>query len=127
MEVKLTTEDLKQINIPRRKDELPTVTAMLYLSINNEPLTYKGAMEGVATSISLRYGYPIWQEITQKNPNWEKVYCEKVLDIAIQIIKNRENKKDSEGSSRANPQARIENAPRKKSHMRQFENKKKRS
>jgi uncharacterized membrane protein YfhO len=126
MEVKLTPRDWKRINLPQRKDETPNATVMLYLSVNNEPLSYKGAMEMVATAISLRFGYPVWKEITQRNMNWGKVYCQKVLDVAMEVIKKREKEKDSEALQGTNTPMRIKpNVPRKRSQMRIDKGKKK--
>jgi hypothetical protein len=90
MDTNLSAADFKSLDLPRHKDELPSATVRLYLSVNNEPFSYKGVMESIATTISLRYGYPIWQEMTQRNPNWENVYCERVLDAAMRLVKQRE-------------------------------------
>ena len=87
--VKLSASDINGAGLPARVNEIPELTVKLFLQEHNEPLSYKNDLEEAATALSLRYGYPIYKELTPSSP-WQRVYCKKVLVAGLRLIKEKE-------------------------------------
>lgn len=83
--------DFKDVELPRRREELPELTVRLFISVNKDAAAHCRDLDAVATALSLRYGYPIWSELTPDSVSWEKIYCKKVLDAAWRVVKQEKN------------------------------------
>ena len=71
--VKLSASDINNAGLPARVNEMPESTVLLFLQQRNEPLTYKTDLEEAAMALSLRYGYPVYKELTPSSP-WQRVF-----------------------------------------------------